>query len=64
MGYMQSTAMLDVAEEQEAILVSEAAEVAEITREEADEPITEVILLMVLMFQIRIAVSQRKSGRP
>jgi hypothetical protein len=61
---MQSTAALDVAEEQEAVLASKAAEVAEITKEGADEPITEVILLMVLMLQIRIAISQRKNGKP
>jgi hypothetical protein len=62
--YTQSTAALDVAEEQEAVLASEAAEVAEITKEGADEPITEVILLTVSMLQIRIAISQRKSGKP
>ena len=62
--YMQLTAALDVAEEREAVLASEAAEVAKIIREGAEEPITGVILLMVLMLQTRIAISRRKSGRP
>ena len=62
--YTQSTAALDVAEEQEAVLASEAAEVAEITREGADEPIPGVILLMVSMLQTRTEISQRKNGRP
>jgi hypothetical protein len=62
--YTQSTAALDVAEDREAVLASEAAEVAEITKEGVDEPIPEVILLTVSMLQIRIAISQRKSGKP
>jgi hypothetical protein len=60
---MQLTAALDMAEEHEAVLAREAAEVAEITREGAAEPITEVILLTVLNLQIRIAISQHRSGR-
>ena len=62
--YMQSTAALDVAEEREAVLANEAAEVAETIKEGAEEPITEDILLTVSMLQIRIAISRRKSGRP
>ena len=42
--YMQLTAALDVAEEREAVLASEAAGVAETIREGAEEPITEDIL--------------------
>ena len=62
--YTQLTAALDVAEEREAVLASEAAEVAETIREGAEEPITEDILLMVSMLQTQIAVLLRKSGRP
>jgi hypothetical protein len=51
-GYMQSTATLDVAEEREAVLASEVAEVAGTIREGAEEPITEDTLLTVLMLQI------------
>jgi predicted nucleic acid-binding Zn-ribbon protein len=62
--YTQLTAALDVAEEREAVLASEAAEVAETIREGAEEPITEDILLTASMLQTRIAVLLRKSGRP
>jgi hypothetical protein len=62
--YMQSTAVLDVAEEQEAVLASEVAEVAEITKEGADELIPpEVILLMVSTLLTRTEILQRKNGR-
>ena len=44
--YTQLTAALDVADELEADLVSEAVVVAAITMDGADEPITEVTLLM------------------
>ena len=47
--YTLSTAALDVAEGLEVDLVSETAEVAAVTKDGADEPITEVILLMVSM---------------
>jgi hypothetical protein len=43
------TAALDMAEGLAANLVSEAVEVAEITKEGADEPITEDTLLTVSM---------------
>jgi hypothetical protein len=62
--YTQLTAALDVAEEREAVLASEAAEVAGIIRDGAEEPITEDILLTASMLQTRIAVLLRKSGRP
>jgi hypothetical protein len=62
--YMQLTAALDVAEERGAVSASEAAEVADIIREGAEEPITEDILLTASMLQIRIAILRRKSGRP
>jgi predicted nucleic acid-binding Zn-ribbon protein len=62
--YTQLTAALDVAEEQEAVLASEVAGVAETIKEGAEEPITEDILLTASMLQTRIAVLLRKSGRP
>ena len=62
--YTQLTAALDVAEEREAVLAREAAEVAETIRDGAEEPITEDILLTASMLQTRIAVLLRKSGRP
>jgi hypothetical protein len=49
MEYTLLTAVLDVAEGLEADLVSEAAEVAAVTKNGADKPITEDTLLMVLM---------------
>ena len=61
--YTQSTAALDVAEEHEAVLASEAAEVAEITKEGADELIPPGILLMVSMLRTRTKTLQRKNGR-
>ena len=47
--YTQLTAALDVADELEADLVSEAVVVAAITMDRVDEPITEVTLSTVLM---------------
>ena len=64
MEYTQSTAALDVAEEHEAVLASEVAEVAEITKEGVDELIPPGILLTVSMLRTRTEILQRKNGRP
>jgi hypothetical protein len=54
---MQLTLVLDVVQEREAVLAKEAVEVTVVTKEGADVPIVEVILLIVSMLQIQTAVT-------